>query len=179
MAETNAHTEVPSGGHKGPFPPFQQETFASQLVWLVITFVALYVLTARVALPRIGSIVAARQKRMTDDISAAEHLKTEADETMAAYQAALADARTRAQGIAAETHNRLGQQADARRHELETQLNAKLAEAEDSIAATKRVAMSNVRSIAVDATGAIVERLIGTAPTAKTVKTAVEAALKS
>ncbi|MGB9657959.1 MAG: F0F1 ATP synthase subunit B', partial [Pseudolabrys sp.] len=37
---TTAHTEAP-GGHKGTFPPFDSHTFASQLVWLVITFVLL------------------------------------------------------------------------------------------------------------------------------------------
>ena len=51
-----------------------------------------------------------------------------------------------------------------RRKTLEDELNAKLAEAEKTIAATKQAAMANVRGIADDATKAIVERLIGTAP---------------
>ena len=45
---TNTHTEHPSGG-KPQFPPFNKETFASQLVWFVIFFVALYVLIGRFA----------------------------------------------------------------------------------------------------------------------------------
>ena len=41
MAETQkAHTEVPAGGHPA-FPPFDRETFASQLFWLAITFALL------------------------------------------------------------------------------------------------------------------------------------------
>jgi len=60
MAETAAHTEVP-GDHKAPFPPFQRETFASQLVWLAIAFVVLYALVAKFALPRVGGIFAARR----------------------------------------------------------------------------------------------------------------------
>ena len=40
---TSAHTEHPGGG-KPQFPPFNKETFASQLVWFAIFFVALYVL---------------------------------------------------------------------------------------------------------------------------------------
>ena len=41
---TTAHTEA-DGGHKAPFPPFQKDTFASQLVSLTITFVALYMIS--------------------------------------------------------------------------------------------------------------------------------------
>ena len=76
MAEkkTSAHTEAP-GGHKAAFPPFEKETFASQLVWLAITFVLLYVLMARVALPRIGGIFAARAKRIADDLAQAQRLR--------------------------------------------------------------------------------------------------------
>ena len=33
---TSAHTEAPGGGHKGPFPPFQFDTFASQILWFAI-----------------------------------------------------------------------------------------------------------------------------------------------
>ena len=55
MAETNAHTEVPAGG-KVMFPPFQKETFPSQLFRLAITFIALYVVMARIALPQIGAL---------------------------------------------------------------------------------------------------------------------------
>src|SRR5258708_28069552 len=59
---TNAHTEHPGGG-KPQFPPFNKETFASQLVWFVIFFIALYVLIGRFAIPRIGGIIQARRGR--------------------------------------------------------------------------------------------------------------------
>ena len=61
---TAAHTEVPSGGHKGPFPPFQRETFASQLVWFAICFVVLYLVVSKLALPRVGGILAERRGRV-------------------------------------------------------------------------------------------------------------------
>jgi F-type H+-transporting ATPase subunit b len=178
MAQTTAHTEVPSGGHKAPFPPFQKDTFASQLVWLAIAFVALYLLAARVALPRVGGIFAARRAKIDDDMALARQRREESDAALAAYEKALADARSRAQAIAAETHARLTAQAEERRKALESELNGKLAEAEKAIAAAKHAAMANVRSIAAEAAAAIVERLIGAAPAEPAVAAAVDDALK-
>jgi F-type H+-transporting ATPase subunit b len=174
---TNSHTEQPSG-HKAAFPPFNKATFASQLFWLVIAFVLLYVLMAKVALPRVGAIIESRQKRIADDLAAAASLKTESDTAIAAYEKALADARARAQAIANETRDKQAAAAEATRKKLEGELNAKLADAEKTIAATKQAAMANVRGIAADATKAIVERLIGTVPTDGVVDAAVSDALK-
>jgi F-type H+-transporting ATPase subunit b len=180
MAEqkTTAHTEAPGGPHKGAFPPFQKETFASQLLWLAVTFVLLYVLMSKVALPRIGGILAARTARIEGDLADAQRLKAESEAALAAYEKSLADARNRAQTIAGETRDKLHAQAEVRRKALEGELNAKLADADKQIAGTKAAAMANVRGIAVDAAAAIVERLIGTAPAGPAVEAAVDTALK-
>ena len=175
---TSAHTEAPSGGHKGPFPPFEREHFASQLVWFAIFFVVLYVLMARLALPRIGGILAQRRGRIDDDLRAAQAAREQSDAELEAYEKALAEARGRAQGIANQTRDRLNAEADQRRKALEAELNAQLAEAEKTIAGTKQAALANVRGIAVDAAAAIIERLIGTKPAAKAVETAVDAVIK-
>jgi F-type H+-transporting ATPase subunit b len=175
---TTSHTEVPGGGHKGAFPPFNSQTFASQLVWLVITFVVLYVMLSKVALPRIGAIIENRQKRIDGDIADAGKLKVQSDEAIAAYEKALADARARAQLIANETRDRQAAEAAKIRNRIEDELNVKLADAEKSIAATKKAAMANVRGIAADAAKAIVERLIGSAPNDAAVDAAITDALK-
>jgi len=176
MAETNQHTEVPAG-HRA-FPPFEKDTFASQLFWLVITFVLLYVVMSKIALPRVGSIIDARRSRIDGDLASANQLKTSADEAMSAYEKSLVEARSRAQTIGNETRDRLNAEAEKSRKALDEQLNAKLAEAEKTIAATKSSAMTNVRSIATDAASAIVARLIGTAPAETTVASAVDSVLK-
>jgi F-type H+-transporting ATPase subunit b len=175
---TTAHTQSPSE-HKGAFPPFDSSTFASQLVWLVITFVLLYALMAKVALPRVGSIIAQRQNRIDDDLAQANAFKAQSDAALAAYEKALADARARAQAMASEMRDKQAAEAEASRKKLEDQLNAKLAEAEKVIAGTKQAAMANVRNIAADAARAIVERLIGTVPADSAVVAAVKDALKS
>lgn len=176
---TTTHTEVPSSHGKGTFPPFDPATFPSQLVWLVLTFAILYVLMAKVALPRLGGIIDDRQNRISGDIAEAGRLKAESEAAVAAYEKALAEARARAQVIAAETRDKQAAEAETSRKALEEQLNAKLAEAEKTIASTKQKAMTEVRGIATDTAKSIVERLIGKAPADAAVASAVDSALKS
>ena len=173
---TGAHTEA-DGGH-GAFPPFDTSTFPSQLVSLVVFFVALYIIASRFALPRVGAVIDARQNKIEGDLSAAQKLKDESEAALKAYESELAAARGRAQAIGAETREKLNAAAEAERKTLESSLSAKLAEAEKTIASTRTAAMSNVKSIATDAASAIVQQLTGVAPDGKSVDTAVKAALK-
>jgi F-type H+-transporting ATPase subunit b len=162
MAETTAHTEAPAGHTK--FPPFETEYFPSQLVWLTITFVLLYALMSRIALPRIGAIMAERSKVIGDDLAAAERFKEQSNAAAAAYEKSLADARTRAQAIASATREQQARETEDLHKRLEAQLHERLAAAEQSIAKSRGTAMSNVKSIAAETASAIVERLIGQRP---------------
>lgn len=171
MAEPSAHTEAPEG--HGGFPPFQAQHFPSQLLWLALTFILLYVLMSRIALPRIGAIIADRSKRISDDLMAAQRFKEQSEAANAAYQKSLADARARAQAIANETKEQQAAQAEAANKRLEAELHEKLAAAEQSIAAMRSAAMSNVSGIAAETASAIVERLLGKAPPAADVTAAV------
>jgi F-type H+-transporting ATPase subunit b len=173
----NAHTEA-DGGHKAPFPPFQKDTFASQLVSLLIAFVALYLIVSRIALPRVGSVIDERQNKIEGDLADAQKLKDQSDGALKAYESELAAARSRAQAIGAETREKLNAASEAERKTLESQLAVRLAEAEKTIASTRATAMGNVRGIAADAAAAIVQQLTGVLPDGKSVDSAVDASLK-
>src|SRR5205085_4894738 len=152
-AQTGSHTEAP-GGHGGVFPPFDSSTFASQLVSLLIAFVALYLIVSRIALPRVGGVIDARQNAIEGDLNEAQRLKDESEAALKAYENELAAARSRAQAISSENREKLNAAAEAERNRLEQQLAAKLGDAEKTIASTREAAMRNVRGIAADAAAA-------------------------
>src|SRR6202140_3773067 len=135
-----AHTEA-DGGHGGAFPPFDSSTFASQLVSLAIAFVALYLIVSKIALPRVGSVLDARQNLIEGDLAEAQKLKDASDDALKAYESELAAARSRAQAISNETREKLNAASEAERKKLEGQLSVKLAQAEKTIAATRETAM--------------------------------------
>src|SRR5215468_896723 len=134
--EANAHTEAEGGHHGGGFPPFESNTYASQLVSLAIFFVALYLIVSRLALPRVGGAIEARQNKIDGDLAEAQKLKDQSDAALKAYESELASARSRAQAISNETREKSNAQAEAKRKTLEEQLAKKLAEAEKTIAST-------------------------------------------
>jgi hypothetical protein len=82
-------------------PQFDPTTFAPQLVWLGITFLALYLLMSKLIIPRVSGILAQREDRIDGNLQRAEALKEEAAQVLAAYQKAIADARAQAQAALA------------------------------------------------------------------------------
>src|ERR1700734_3317852 len=176
MAEPAAHSQVPAG-HPA-FPPFEAEHFPSQLAWLAVSFVLLYALMAKVALPRIGAIFAERSKRIGDDLKAAQGFKEQSDTAHSAYEKALADARARAQAIAAETREQQAAAAEATNKRLEAQLPQRLAGAGGTTARAPHPARGHGGAIAKDPAPAIVEPLIGQAPAEHDIAAALGDALK-
>jgi F-type H+-transporting ATPase subunit b len=172
---TTAHTEVPGGHAKGPFPPFDPNVFAPQLIWLALTFGALYLLMSRIALPRIENILEARRARIAADVDDAASMQGKAQAAGAAYEKTLADAKASAQATAQSTRDKLAADSAAKRKTLEDQLNTKLADAERSIAGTKAQAMSHVTEIATQAAADIVTHLTGKPADAAKIAAAIAA----
>ena len=154
-ATTEAHHD------DGVFPPFDPATFPSQLLWLAITFRALYVLMSRVALPRIGGILENRKGLIDADLAAADADRQKTDAAIAAYEKALAEARTRAQGIASETREAIQAELAEKRSAAEADLAAKVTAAEARIAQTKAEALTHVDEIAAETAQAVVGQLVG------------------
>jgi F-type H+-transporting ATPase subunit b len=154
-----ASAHVPADAGSSGLPQFDIAQWPGQAVWMLIIFVVMFILFSRVFVPRVGGTISAREDRIAGDIGAARGMKAEADAQAAAAAAETAQARAWAQKLA---------QAEAARAEAveQARLAEHLSHAEVQIMTTRDKAMSNVRQIALDAAGSIVEKLTGAAPTA-------------
>lgn len=157
---TGATTEAAAAGHEKVFPPFNTETFASQLIWLALTFGIFYWLMTKVALPRLANIIETRRDRIANDMEEAERFKAKTDEAISSYEKALADARANAMTIATTAREEAKQALDAEKAETDKAINARIADAESSIADMKAAALAEVDSIAAEVTQSIVAKLI-------------------
>ena len=162
-ATEETHTETGVAHESGPkvFPPFDSTTFASQLLWLVITFGLFYLLMQKVIAPRIGGILDDRKNRISKDLNEASALKKEADLSVETYEKELALAKSKANAIASEAREAAKAKAAQERAAIEAELTSKVAEAEGRIAEIKSRAFADVGTIATETATAVVDRLIG------------------
>lgn len=177
VAAHSAGTQVPIdlATAESSFPPFDPSHFSAELIWLAITFGALYLLMSRIALPRVANILATRKDKIDSDLASASKAQAEADAAAAAHEKTLAQAKAKAQAVGQEAHAKLAAQSEARRHALEAELNAKIAEAEKQIVATKVAALANVDSIATETAQAILQHITGKPADAAAVASAIAA----
>jgi F-type H+-transporting ATPase subunit b len=159
-------------------PQLDVSTFPTQVFWLAISFVALYLLMAKLALPRIDRALAARRQRIEGDLEKAQQLKAEAEAVIAAYERALAEARQQAQQTLNETTERLNAEAAERLRKLAETLAAETGAAERRIAEAKAAALANIREVAVEVARAAAMKLGGAEVDGPRAQAAVDAVMR-
>ncbi len=170
-------TCVEASGKAVGMPQLCGDWFANQIFWLVVAMVVIYFILARVALPRIGAVLAERAGTITRDITAAEELKQKARDAEAAYDKALADARVAAAKIVAEAKAEIQAGLDVELKKADVRIAKKTAESENAIGEIRAGAVKSVAEVAKDTAAALVAALGGSAD-AKTINTAVTARMK-
>lgn len=159
-------------------PQLNPLDWAPQLIWLLVTFGILYLLMVYVALPRIGGVIEARAAHIAKDLAAADKLRRETEEAIAAYEQALAEAKQKAHAIIEEGRAKLKAETAGERAKLDSELGKKSAEAEARINEAKTSAMREVNEVAADVAADIVRQLIGIAPAKAELAKAVAAVRK-
>jgi len=146
---------------KAGMPQFDLSRFPSQIFWLGATFLVLYWVMSKIALPRIGEVLEARANRIGGDLDRASALKAEADQIKAAYEKALGESRAKAQEVGRSTEASLAREAADRQARLGNELAGRIRDAEGRIAAAKASAMGNLAGVAAEVATLAVQRVAG------------------
>jgi F-type H+-transporting ATPase subunit b len=159
-------------------PQLDLSTFPSQIFWLAVFFVVLYLLMAKLAIPRIERVIDERRNRVDGDLDKAGQMKSEAEAVIAAYEKALADARHQAQLTMKETSDHLAALAAERQRQAGAVIAERTGAAEKRIAAAKAAALADLRGVAIDVASSAAAKLVGSAIDEARAGAAVDAVLK-
>lgn len=167
----NAH-----GGAIG-LPQLCADWIPNQIFWLLVALVVLYFILSRIALPRIGAVLAERKGTITNDLAAAEELKQKAKAAEAAYNDALVTARSEAAKIVAGAKAEIQKDLDAATVKADAEISARAKEAEVKLAEIRAGADAAIEIVAKDTAEELVSYLGGVSEAA-TISTAIAARLK-
>ena len=155
-------------------PQMEFADYMPQVVWLVITFATLYLLMAKLALPRITDILETRQRRLDHDLELSEKLRDEAQETLAEYDAAIVSARAEAESLLVKVRENIQTDTQERIAELNVRLESEIRESDARIRHAMSQAMDELMIVAGNSARAAVERLAGINVSDEQAKVAVE-----
>jgi F-type H+-transporting ATPase subunit b len=166
QAEISADAAIAPSAEAEPaenlgFPQLKTDTYASQVFWLLISFVLLYTLMSKLALPRVAEVLEKRQSLKEGDLAKAEQLSDEAEKIKTAYQAGLNKAQQTAQDVMTLTEQKSAEKFAAELAKFSEGARARIATAEKNIATAKQEALSSLADIsaevAVDMVGKIAD----------------------
>lgn len=169
MAAEKAHGASAAGeaaGHAGEaaqagLPQLDPSYFASQLFWLTLFFIALYLFLSRVMLPKLGGVIETREAKRSGDIDAAAKANAEAQAALKAYEQSMAGAAAEARKLADAARADANAARAARMSDQDKVLNDRLSAAETRVAASRADGFAAARDAASDVASAIVDKIAG------------------
>jgi len=149
----------------------------SQFFWLLLVLALIYFGIGYGMLPKIQSTVDKRDKRIADDLAAAQGARSAADETERAYRARIDESRAEALKMAAAARASSAQATEERMHAANAESARKIEKAEARIRKAADAALADIEKVAAEAARDMVQRLAGVSVSDAEAAKAVKAAM--
>jgi F-type H+-transporting ATPase subunit b len=154
-------------------PQLEVGNFAPQLIWLAISFVLLYFLMSRLALPRIERVLHERKSRIHGDLEGAREAQHLSETAMQRYEAEIAAAKAKGQGTIRAGREKLEAELNEKRGSLDHQLAAKAAETEKKVQSFLVRAAGEMEAMTAGVVSDIVKEFTGIEASEDEVRTAL------
>jgi len=149
----------------------------SQLFWLLIVFGIIYFWIGRGLVPKIQSVVEDRDKKIADDLAAAQCAREQAEASEEAYRERIDASRSEAMKVAQDAKHQAALDTEKRLKAVDAKIGKKVAEAEAKIRAAAEAARRELEPVAAEAASQLVSKLTGQKISAKDAETTVKAVL--
>lgn len=155
-------------------PQFDPSTYPSQLFWLAITFIVLYIVFSKSVLPALGSTIESRRDHIQSDLDTAKQMKDEAEKVHAAYEEALIEARTQASALMLKSEEKIKAKAAKKLDSLREKSLEQTQKAEVELEKAKAEAMKDMDAIAAEVASKAAEKIVGVSTDIKKAKSVVD-----
>jgi F-type H+-transporting ATPase subunit b len=145
----------------GGMPQLNPEFWISQIFWLTLTFGILYVVLAKLILPKISANLELRKSQIQENIEAAEKQRESSETKLKEYDNIVFKSKLEAQNILKAAREKLIQEINSKKENLDKQIDEEIKKAENEINILKKNAPEKINKIAIDTSSELVKKLIG------------------
>lgn len=168
------HGDAEHAGGGGGLPQFDPTWFPTQIFWLAITFIIMYVFFSGRILPDISGILENRRVHVESDLETADRLRKESDSVQAAYEGNLDHARNESKRLVNDVHTSMKTKAETQINNLRDKAEHEMQALEVRIQAAKDQAMEQMTTIAAEVASEAAAKIIGTPADLAQAKTVVQ-----
>mgnify|MGYP001470067776 CR=1 FL=1 len=159
-------------------PQLNPEYWASQAFWLVIIFLSIYILIARVFIPKIKSNIDMRENKIRKDLEEAKVSREEAEKKLKAYKDLMESAKIDAKKILSESSQKLNEDMQTKKNKIQKEIEQETRNAEKEIQKFKSESLDKVNTISEEIVSTLVKDIFGEDLNRSSIKATVSQALK-
>ncbi len=165
-------------GSEAGMPQLNPEFWAAQTFWLILIFSSLYLIIAKIFLPKITYSIENRKSKIVNDLNEANKLKENAEEKLKEYNKIIQDSKNEAKKIAANSKKKLDRDIKNKKQKFNDEIKKELITAEKEIKDLKKSSLSNISQIAAETSAEIVKKIIDTEVNKSNVSAIVDELIK-
>ncbi len=139
---------------------FVNYPFISQLFWLFLSFLILYIFVAKLILPQIAKILSIRKAVIDDVLNEASKIRAEAEEFMNKGSDDLLQANEQAKKIIANAQEQIAEHSRLETIKLEEKLEAKIKKTEEELKQFKKENSKKIEKLSSEIYNNLVKKIV-------------------
>ena len=159
-------------------PQLNPEYWASQAFWLIIIFLSIYILIARIFIPKIKSNNDMRESKIRKDQEEAKIFREEAEKKLKAYKDLMESAKVDAKKILSESSQKLNEDIQEKKNKIQKEIEQETRNAEKEIQKFKSESLNKVNTISEEIVSTLVKDIFGEDLNRSSIKATVSQVLK-
>tara|TARA_B100000401_G_scaffold317341_1_gene219289 strand:+ start:254 stop:829 length:576 start_codon:yes stop_codon:yes gene_type:complete len=142
-------------------PQLDPEYWASQIFWLIIVFLSIYLLIAKIFIPKIKGSIDMRQDKIRKDLEEAKIFKENAEKKMISYKKLIETANTDARKVISESRQKLNEDLRVKKEEVQKKIDQEIMSAEKEIQKFKAEVTGKVNIISEEIVSGLIKDIFG------------------
>jgi len=159
-------------------PQLDPEYWASQAFWLVVIFLSIYVLIAKIFIPKIKSNIDMREDKIRKDLEEAKMFKEESEKKLKEYNKVITEAKMNVKKIISSSRQKLNDDLQLKKNEVQKKIDEEISNAEKEIKKFKKDSVDKIKGISEEITSYLIKDIFGEDSNKSSIEASVSQTLK-